>query len=86
MKCTDFTEYPPYPAAMKERISQWESEGYFTVHYVTSCREKIDNLLERTPGWIKHDYPKYRAIEIATAYVCDLVYVVVKCEKKEKNQ
>ena len=84
MKNTDFTEPLPYPVAMKDRMSQWEAEGYFVPLYVTSARETIDDILERTPDWLKNSYPKYKAIETATAYCQDVVYVAVKCEKKRK--
>ena len=84
MKITDFTEPLPYPVAMQDRMSQWESEGYFVPLYVTSARETIDDILERTPDWLKNSYPKYKAVETAIAYNQDVVYVAVKCEKKRK--
>ena len=85
MKNTDFTEPLPYPVAMQDRMSQWESEGYFVPLYVTSARETIDDILERTPDWLKNSYPKYKAVETATAYCQDVVYVAVKCEKKRRT-
>lgn len=84
MKNTDFTEPLPYPVAMKDRMSQWEAEGYEVVLYVTNGMPEIEEIAEDAPSFIKSFYPKYKAIETATARTNDVVYVAVKCEKKRR--